>query len=171
MGKALWRQVGEAVHTKLGDETVKALYGRTELYKHEQLRRVVWIPVSSTISPPRNVGGKVRTDENGHRVSNNSVYTFEYALEAHLFAADEEQTELLALDLLVASYERFQASAQPRSLVWQTEQEGSGGATKRQPKAVLTIVFRLPVLMQRSTRKIEGFTFTESLHLPTQPAE
>jgi len=146
----LRRIVEGGVYPALDDLTVKFLIGRKYLAAQEQLRRVIWVPVESTIDKPEKMGGFRTTEaaEADVKVSSSAMIR-EENVEIYIFGEDEDKTEAL-FDAMLSAIHRTVGgnSTRPTTYRWVDEDEGVFGFQLRQPCIVVRIGIRMPVPLE-----------------------
>lgn len=134
------------IHDELGDPSVECAIGRNELARHGQKRRIVWVHGQGRVERPRQAGGRVVGSEaNGTRQT--ATWMRLEAVEVHIYAEDERAIDELFDRLLVAIDEAY-PNPEITGYTWTTDEPGQNGLTLRQPKIVLLLMLRFPVIAE-----------------------
>lgn len=146
-----FRDVAAAVETQLNDDSVKFQYGRDELAKHEQKRRIVWVRKLGVFEAPKNQGGKSVNGSGGVEQRIRIAFMKVEEVEAHIYAENEDSCEVL-FDAVLAAIKRVGVwILQPVRYEWQTELDGISASRQRQPKIMLVLQSRILVADEEST--------------------
>lgn len=136
--------IAEAVHETLDDPTVKLLVGRKHVKEHAQQRRILWVTAPSKTSPPK-MAGEHFDQENEEEPSGVCIMNREQAVVVWVCAENEETTEKLFENFLVALEATLQTSYTFPTYRFVFEAEGENPRLARQELVELTFSVRLPV--------------------------
>ena len=113
------------------------------LQQHDKLSRIVWLTAGGSVDSARQAGGAPPTSGAANR--NRACRTRAERCEAHIFAADREEAEVL-LDAVIAAIHELNADTEFGAYVYpQEEDRAKSGRVLRAHEVVLVFTLRLPV--------------------------
>lgn len=120
------------------------LIGRKYLAKHDQKRRMVWVPVDSPVEPPKTTGGR-RVGTGATQTVVVDAFIRVETVEVFIFAEDEDTIEALFDNLLGVMKRVISGGLLAGPYRWLTEEDGGSGWVLRQPAIMCRFSFRIPV--------------------------
>ncbi len=135
--------IASDVHSTLNDHTVRLLVGRKHIKEHAQQRRIVWACAPSKTSAPR-MAGEHRGDDD-EDPSGVCLLNREQAVVVWVCAENEETTEQLFENFLIALDETLQRSYTLPSYRFVIQDEGENPRLSRQEIVEVTFSVTLPV--------------------------
>lgn len=136
--------LAEKIHEQLNDQTVKSAFGRKEVARNDQRRRVVWVPVGGPLTPPEKRSAGTVVPNGTGQARRHDVVLRQERVQVHVTAESDESLEQLFENLLAAI-----GLTIPRptwhEYRWVTEEEGQAGDSLRVPKIRFEITIQLPV--------------------------
>lgn len=137
-------RVVKTILTDWGQSTWAAFWGKEDLAKKEQIRRIVFVPSPSSVEMPRTAGGfPLEVDGEMTRSSDAAVRVENH--ECHLFGENEEVVDK-AFDAFIASAKRV---LEQHVIFGEYEWDPSALAD-RGACIVFAVAFRLPAPAERA---------------------
>lgn len=144
--KATIEAVIDDIHAHSELVGVKYAIGRKALKANSDWPRVVWIPVSGTIEPTENVGGRLSNGQSLRQIRTDSLN-----LEVRCWHENEECVKALMHAVVAACWSVVKTSATFGSYQWLTQDDGAD-YSRRGEVIALEMQIKLPILETDPTR-------------------
>jgi len=158
----------DAVEATLDDATILFTKGRKSLHLHEDLRRIIAIPVTGDLTTYKHdIGGRINPDT-GNRET--SVLTRSLTVEWHIWDMTHdneteqfEDTEQMLHDLIGAIYQNCMGTVEFQSESWVTQTDEAKDYAAAAEYVIATTRFDIPVVGLNQSKALTDLTDVDTI--------